>query len=525
MQLTIARKLILLMSTVLLGLVLLSFVGHWQMNKVFEATNYANINTVPSLLDLSEAKTAAETIRVLVWQDVAQTDAAVMATLEQKIADNERKLAAALDRYEKNDLSNAEDKVLLDADRSAAAAYRALRDRVLVLSRTNKNVQARDLMMASQEIPLREATAFEEHGDFNVALAQQVAAEGMAAKRRALQVTLGISLVILVAVGLLGFTTSRTIASSLATCISSANEVAKGDLTVHFTDLRRDEIADLGRSLNGAFDSLRGSLREVVRAAGAVASGATELSASAEEMSSTTHQIAKGGEAIRVTTDSVAAAMMQFNASVEQVSGNVKVAIEHMQEAVQATREGSAGSREAAQGMTQIRTATDKIAGAVNVIQEIANQTNLLSLNAAIEAAKAGELGKGFAVVADEVRKLAERSSQATVEIGRLIRETHSAVEGGVNSVQGTLDLMGRIDQAISATSGRLSEIGLATREQTSTATEIARRIEESAREVAQNAAATQELSATVQEISRTASDLAEVSENMATATARFRVA
>jgi methyl-accepting chemotaxis protein len=110
------------------------------------------------------------------------------------------------------------------------------------------------------------------------------------------------------------------------------------------------------------------------------------------------------------------------------------------------------------------------------------------------------------------------------VEIEKLIKDTDAAVAGGVTSVETTTGLMGRIHSSIGTVASRVREIGAATREQSGTAGEIAKRMEDSALEVSQNAAATQELSATVQEITRTAADLALVSETMAHAVAAFQV-
>jgi methyl-accepting chemotaxis protein len=177
-----------------------------------------------------------------------------------------------------------------------------------------------------------------------------------------------------------------------------------------------------------------------------------------------------------------------------------------------------------AEGMGRIQDSTANIGRAIQVIQEIARQTNLLSLNAAIEAAKAGALGKGFAVVAEEVRKLAERSRQAAIEIEGLLVESRESVEGGRTAVQHNAELLTAIRQAIAAMSGMVLEIGSATDEQSHTSEDVAKRVEEVSREIGQNAAATHQMSATVQEIARTANSLAMVSEELSAAMKLFKV-
>jgi methyl-accepting chemotaxis protein len=301
-------------------------------------------------------------------------------------------------------------------------------------------------------------------------------------------------------------------------------QVAKGDLRVEARVEGRDEISQLGASLNTMLSQLRQTLGRVSQASASVASGATELSASSEEMSATTDQIARSGETLHGTTEQMASAILQFSTSVQQVAANVQSSVEQSDLVVSAATEGQRGGEAASQGMERIARATASIAKAVLVIQEIARQTNLLSLNAAIEAAKAGAHGKGFAVVAEEVRKLAERSRQASQEIEILIQETHATVEEGARAVSVTIDLMGRIRGSIGTMEGMIRQIGAATEEQSGTAGEVARRVEDTSREVGQNAAATHQLAATVQEVARTAADLAQVSEMLAKDVSAFRV-
>ncbi len=299
---------------------------------------------------------------------------------------------------------------------------------------------------------------------------------------------------------------------------------ATGDLRVKAEAGARDEIGDLGVSLNGMLGRQREAIQGVASATATVASGATELSASADQMSSATQQIARSSETLNQVMEQVAAAMLELAASVQEVAGNVRLSQEESRQAVLAAEAGRRDGEQATRRMEKILATTGNIAQAVRVIQDIARQTNLLSLNAAIEAAKAGAQGKGFSVVAEEVRKLAERSRQAAMEIEGLILESREAVEDGTQAVRAAIGFLGSIHQAIDGVAARVQEIGAATEEQTRTADEVSRRVDEASREVGQNAAATHQLSATVVEIARTSSDLARVSEGLAEAMGQFKV-
>jgi len=415
-------------------------------------------------------------------------------------------------------------KLLADLE-AAIATGRESNTRVMELAKAGKHTEAMKVY-AEDACPkiLLWTSAFDKISGRRQTRMDSAQDRAETAIRRSILAILAAGLVSIAAAAALGYLITHSITRPVRGFMGVLGTVATGDLTVRAQVDSSDEIGQLGNSLNQALQRIQATIREVSQAAMAVASGATQLSASAGQMSATTQELAENGEKLHAATDTVTSATVQFLASVEQVAGNVKVSVDQSDQAVHATEAGAKGNREAAEGMTRINAATARIASAVAVIQEIAQQTNLLSLNAAIEAAKAGDKGKGFSVVAEEVRKLAERSRSATIEIEQMIQDTHAAVAGGVSSVQTTSGLMTRIHDSIGTVASLVREIGTATREQFSTAGEIARRMEESSRQVSHNATATQELSATVSEISRTAGDLARVSETMAMAVAKFRV-
>jgi len=164
------------------------------------------------------------------------------------------------------------------------------------------------------------------------------------------------------------------------------------------------------------------------------------------------------------------------------------------------------------------------MAQAVRVVNEIADQTNLLSLNAAIEAAKAGEQGKGFSVVAEEVRKLAERSAQATREIQDLIREVDASVDQGGQTVQHSVESIRIIHTHIESLAANFQGISEAMRQQATTGAEVRGHVEGTNQEIERTSSASVELAATVEEIVHTAGELAKVAEGLTARVGRYRV-
>jgi methyl-accepting chemotaxis protein len=300
--------------------------------------------------------------------------------------------------------------------------------------------------------------------------------------------------------------------------------LAGGNLSTRLPADGKDEIADLGRVFNTYQESMTVTVKKLRKEGGNVASLASLLTSGATEMQGATDLVAQGSENQRHVAEEVSAATHELSASIEQVARNVETALLSAQACGALAGEGAAFGAATAQAMEGIHSATERIVKAVGVIQDIARQTNLLSLNAAIEAAKAGAMGKGFSVVAEEVRKLAERSSIAAKEIRNLIEETNTSVSEGTTKAAESSKVLFRIQREIDSLLHRVEEIGTAAQEQAATSVEISLQADKSRVSAEQNAAGSAELAATVQESTRTIENLSQASEVMASQVMTFHL-
>jgi len=263
-------------------------------------------------------------------------------------------------------------------------------------------------------------------------------------------------------------------------------------------------VRQLGDLMTSVSDSVEG-----------VSSGSAQLSASAEEMSATTDGIARSAGVQRDGAQRMAAAMTELSASIDEVGRDSQSSLGQLESALESTRQGSEAGESTKEAMKGIMHSNNRIAQAVEFIQDIANQTNLLSLNAAIEAARAGERGKGFAVVAEEVRKLAEHSGASAKEIAQHITEARMSVQYGEEMVNTTASIMDTIkkilDQFANITRAAVKAAG----EQSRAGGDVAKQVDQSVQEASSIAAAASQMSDTTSEVARTAEGLANLAMSL----------
>ncbi len=344
---------------------------------------------------------------------------------------------------------------------------------------------------------------------------------------------------------------ARIITRPLLKGVDFAKTMANGDLSKRINYQSKDEIGTLANALNMMADNLSNMVAKVMQNSQMAASTAEELSASAQEVnasteqvSSTIQEIAKGGQNLSKNAGETKEGAQQLIASIKAVAESAQDSAKNATEANEASLSGAAAAKKAGEKMGDISSAvgtsakvvgelgekSKEITKIVEAINSISEQTNLLALNAAIEAARAGEAGRGFAVVADEVRKLAEESQKATKQIETMISDitesTNKAVdsmqvgtkevEEGSQTVNEALKSLELISSKVSGVADQIQEISASTQEQLANAEKVDKSINEVSAVAEESAAGSEEVSASVEETTASMTQVAESAQLLA---------
>jgi len=352
-----------------------------------------------------------------------------------------------------------------------------------------------------------------------------------------LALVVGTAVVVVVGI-LIAWFMIRSITGPINQTVEVANRVASGDLTVQINSDRGDEFGNL----LAAFSTMVTNLRDLIKE---IDTGSSSIASSSEELSAVTKETRQGVSDQQDQTDQVATAMNEMVATVNEVAKSAESGFNAAQNASQKSGEGEAAvtetlsfvtdlNSEIGNAMKQLRglqSDTQNIATVLDVIKSVAEQTNLLALNAAIEAARAGEQGRGFAVVADEVRSLAQRTQSSASEIETLITNLVTSAESSVTTMEGGTKLAEQTLERAESAGGTIREMAEAVEEIRQHNSQIATAAEEQAsvaEDINQNVTRIRDVgehSATSSEqVSGASEELAKLAEGLSTQVGRFKI-
>jgi methyl-accepting chemotaxis protein len=510
--------------TVAIGLFALSV-----MSDMREGTRQISEDWLPGVMTLSHAAQNVQRVRALTLRMMLTSNPLALEENYAKIENLKAETRKELSAYEKT-IREPEDRVIFERFKAAESSYMLLQGKVVELTRKGQLDEAREIINGEMN---QHADALSKNLsdliNFNDRGANDAASRSVEVFLKARTGVMWALVIVSLASLVLGIGLIRSIVIPLRQSVELAKVVATGNLTTHIEITGTDEPAQLMAALR----SMQGNLRDTIVA---IAESSSQLASASEELSTVTEDSSRGLHQQNVEIEQAATAITQMTAAAEDVARN----------AVSTADATRASDQTAQQGRQQVLQTVDaigelvRVVGAsadevedlaarvrdisqvLDVIRTVAEQTNLLALNAAIEAARAGEAGRGFAVVADEVRSLAHRTQRSTQEIEQLVNAIEQGTDQAVNAMQssntrardtlGVAQLAGQALDQIASSFTQINERNLVIASAAEQQAQVARVVDinlSNIRDLAsQTAAGATQTSAASQELSRLAVSL-----------------
>lgn len=516
---------------VLLGLLVLSMglTALHETREMDKATDEIRVTWIPAIVALSEVSTNLGRARAITLRAALADDTGERNRNLEMLKGITQRLQAGLQDYDATIIAT-DDRALFNTFSTAYQQYLDVQAQVLEDIVGNRIADAEQLISG----PLSQTAdnmmqAMGALIDYNSRGAENASQRSSDVADQAFNIIVAAMLVIMLALLAIATLLTRSIVVPLAAAVGVAERVATGDLTEQIHVNGRDEPALLLMALN----RMQTNLRETIRT---IAASSDQLASASEELHTVTEDTSRGLHQQSAEIDQAATAVNQMTAAVEEVANNAVSTADASQGADHSTRDGRdqvnqalASIQQLVEDVTgtsaeieQLASSANEISQVLDVIGSIAGQTNLLALNAAIEAARAGEAGRGFAVVADEVRALAHRTQQSTAEIEQMIASIQNGTERAVTAMHssqgrasGTLEIaqgagqaLEVIAEAIASINQRNLVIASASEEQAQVAREVDRNLVNIRDLAMQTSAGANQTSAAAQDLSRLAVDL-----------------
>ncbi|EGH70978.1 histidine kinase, HAMP region: chemotaxis sensory transducer [Pseudomonas syringae pv. aceris str. M302273] len=500
-----------------------------QMSKIRSATEVLADSNVPSIKSLDRFAEVSIRLRVLSYRLLVNRDPETQQKTIELMAMRNKQITDAQAVYEKL-ISTPDERNLYSQYVQLLGQYRQLEDRLKTLTRANNIDELQGLLnneMVSNSDQMN--VVLRKLVDINTAQLNEVKEQASIEYDSAFNMVIGLLIAATLLTLVFAWMLIKSITTPIATALLAAETIAQGNLTRPIIIDGTDEAGRLLLAMKTMQDKLRDTLQ-------GISGSATQLASAAEELNAVTDESARGLVQQNDEIEQAATAVNQMTSAVEEVARNATSTSQAsrsaatsagdgrdlVQETVSAIERMSGDVQGTAELIISLANESRDIGKVLDVIRGLADQTNLLALNAAIEAARAGEAGRGFAVVADEVRALAHRTQQSTSEIERMISSIQTGTEQAVSSMrnsteraESTLNIAKGAGQALNTINSAVEEINernmviaSAAEEQAQVAREVDRNLVNIRDLSAQSTNGANQTSAASTELSRLAIDL-----------------